>query len=209
MKNYLVAVSKAFKLVYPELIWEQPREDSKTIYLTFDDGPTPAVTDWVLELLAKHQVKASFFCIGKNIMNHPDIFDRILKEGHRIGNHSHNHLNGWYTKTEKYLKNAQEAAQFIPKDQGLLFRPPYGRIRKKQIRQLKTAGYQIIMWTALSADWDLKNSPQVCVDNCLKNSINGSILVFHDSVKAQKNLYGSLETVIIELKNLGFEFKTL
>lgn len=209
MKNYLVAVSKAFKLVYPELIWEQQREKSKTIYLTFDDGPTPEVTDWVLDLLAKHKIQASFFCIGKNIENHPAIFNRILEEGHRIGNHTQNHLNGWNTKTEKYLKNIEETAQLIPKEQGLLFRPPYGRIRKKQIRALKNQAYKIIMWTALSADWDVKNSPQVCVDNCLKNAKNGSILVFHDSVKAQKNLYGSLETVIMELKNRGFEFKTL
>ncbi|MDA8596465.1 polysaccharide deacetylase family protein [Flavobacteriaceae bacterium] len=209
MKNYLVAVSKAFKLVYPELIWEQQREKSKTIYLTFDDGPTPEVTDWVLDFLAKHKIQASFFCIGKNIENHPAIFNRILEGGHRIGNHTQNHLNGWNTKTDKYLKDIEEAARLIPREQGLIFRPPYGRIRKKQIRALKNQAYKIIMWTALSADWDAKNTPQVCIDNCLKNSKDGSILVFHDSVKAQKNLYGSLETVIMELKNRGFEFKTL
>lgn len=208
MSYYLVAVSKLFQLLYPSLVWKR-QTNKPIIYLTFDDGPTPGVTDWVLKILDKHQIPATFFCIGKNIVEQQKLFNRILERGHRIGNHTQNHINGWKSSSKAYLEDVLEASKHIPERQGKLFRPPYGRIKSSQIQALKKEGYEIIMWTALSADWDQKVSPKDCIKNCLRHSKPGSILVFHDSIKAKRNLSESLESVIVKLKEEGYRFGLL
>ena len=209
MRPYLVYPPKALRRIYSELLWAGPKKTPKTIYLTFDDGPTESVTFWVLDLLLKYQIKATFFLIGKNIEEYPEIYARILKEGHRVGNHTHNHLKGWKHSTEAYLENIARTEALLPQKTEKLFRPPYGRIKKSQIRALLDLNYKIIMWSALSADWDSDNSPEQCVENCLNHTENGRILVFHDSKKAQKNLMGSLETVLKNLLEQGYEFGLL
>jgi peptidoglycan/xylan/chitin deacetylase (PgdA/CDA1 family) len=208
MGIYTNYAPKLIKLLYPELIWDKATGE-KRAFLTFDDGPTPEVTPWVLDQLDKHQIKATFFCIGKNIVENPEIFQDILKRGHRVGNHTHNHLNGWKFNSKEYLKNILTAADFIPQSQGKLFRPPYGRIKKSQIRKLDSLGYEIVMWSILSGDWDKKTSPEQCVKNCTYNLDKGNVLVFHDSRKAEKNLKGSLEKVILHLKEKEYSFDIL
>jgi peptidoglycan/xylan/chitin deacetylase (PgdA/CDA1 family) len=205
---YTTYAPKLIKLLYPELIWDKASGD-KRAFLSFDDGPTPEVTTWVLDELDKHQIKATFFCIGKNIVENPSILQDIINRGHRVGNHTHNHLNGWRYNSKTYLENSLKAADFIPENQGKLFRPPYGRITKSQIRKLNSLDYKIVMWSILSGDWDKKTSPEECVNNCVKNLDKGNIFVFHDSRKAEKNLKGSLEKVILNLKEKGYTFDLL
>jgi len=195
--------------------------DAKEIYLTFDDGPTPEITDFVLEELKKYDAKASFFCIGKNIQKHPDIFKRILLDKHTIGNHTQQHLNGWKTKKIPYIHNilacehtildtlekVQEAGM---KTQGAkLFRPPYGKIKRSQAKELDRKGYRIIMWDVLSADFDTDISNEKCLQNVLKNTKNGSIIVLHDSVKASKKIRFVLPKILKEFSKKGFVFKAI
>ncbi len=184
--------------------------NKKQIYLTFDDGPTPKITPFVLSELKKHNAKATFFCIGKNIENHPHIFKQIIDEGHTIGNHTHNHLNGWENSTKIYLQNIQKTAKIINSKlttyNSQLFRPPYGKIKSAQAKELQKLGYKIILWDVLSADFDTTINHQKCTENVLKNTQNGSIIVFHDSVKASKKLYATLPKVLAELSKKGYEF---
>lgn len=185
------------------------------IFLTFDDGPIPEVTPWVLDELKKHDVKASFFCIGDNIDKHPDIFKRILSEGHVVGNHSYNHLNGWQTKTSSYIANVMQCEKSIEHTSGKqnmrrLFRPPYGRMTSKQARILVEKGFQIVMWTVLSFDYHSKASKEECLENVLKNLEAGNIIVFHDSLKAEDNLRYVLPRVLgFVNNNTTLEFDTL
>lgn len=197
-------------LIYPSLTWRMP-SDQNDLYLTFDDGPVPGPTDFVLDVLAKTSVKATFFCIGDNIRKHPELFSSIIANGHAVGNHTTNHLNGWRTPSKAYVENvdgfdeiAQKAGLQAPTR---LFRPPYGQISRKQVRLL--AGYQIIMWDALSQDYN-KN---ISVENCLKRTIRatrpGSIIVFHDSYKAQRNMEYTLPRLIDHFTGRGFRFKAI
>jgi len=193
--------------IYPKRIWAFPRENNN-VYLTFDDGPIPNVTPWVLDQLKKHNAKATFFCIGDNIRKNPGIFKRIIAEGHSVGNHTYNHLNGWQTNTHKYLVNIEKAeiqirkkSEFDPpifQDQNseLLFRPPYGKMTSKQSAILQNQGYRIVMWNIISYDYDSDLSKDKCLDNVLKNIGPGSIVVFHDSIKAEKNLRYVLPKVL-------------
>lgn len=163
-----------------------PRRE-KALYLTFDDGPIPEVTPWVLETLSQYAGKATFFCIGDNVRKHPAIYQRIREEGHAVGNHTFNHLNGWKTSRDAYLENVGKCAELVDSS---LFRPPYGRIRRKQAQRLVAADnrYRIIMWDVLSGDFDTGLSPEKCLRNVLKHTENGSIVVFHDSLKAERRL---------------------
>jgi len=179
--------------LYPERIWAFSREE-KSIYLTFDDGPIPEVTPWVLDELKKHNAKATFFCIGENVQKHPEIFQRILSEGHSVGNHTFNHMNGWKTATSEYIENVDKAegqmgnnSKFKIQD-SRLFRPPYGKITSKQAKILQRKGFKIVMWDIISYDYDANTSPEKCLQNVLKNIKPGSVVVFHDSLKAEKNL---------------------
>lgn len=210
MKMYWVKTNWIIKKIFPNYIWNIKTTQNKTVYLTFDDGPTPEITDWTLDLLTKYNAKATFFSIGENINKYPEIFQRIIIEGHSVGNHTFNHLNGWKTSHEKYLENVAFCSEEISKynqPPQLLFRPPYGKIKNKQAKVLKDKGYKIIMWDVLSADFDQTITPDQCLENVLKNIANGSIVIFHDSVKASKNLKYVLPKVLQYLQDKKYDCK--
>lgn len=215
MKPYLFKTPSLVYRLFPSLLWQVQREEGG-VYLTFDDGPTPEVTPYVLDLLDRYHAKATFFCIGKNIEAHPEIFKDILARGHRIGNHTHNHLNAQKWNTEEYLENVRLAETTILKhgrDHSIslprLFRPPYGRITGKLSEILLRENYRIVMWSLLSADFDLELDTVRSLKNLKKNSEPGSIIVFHDSVKAYENLKFLLPEYLEFLKRERKEMKTL
>jgi len=191
-------------------VWNVPNPDNN-IFLTFDDGPIPEVTPWVLDVLRSLDVKATFFCVGENISKHPGIFERVLKEGHSIGNHTYNHLNGWHTDLNSYSENITKTEDVL-KEHGVvskLFRPPYGRIKSSQSKFLKDKQYKIIMWDVLSKDYLQTIEPQNVRKNVLNNIDSGSIIVCHDNIKAFKNLQAVLESTILELLERGYVLKAL
>lgn len=204
---YLVKTPWLLKQFYPGLLWNKDR-DSKIIYLTFDDGPIPIVTPFVLKNLKAYQAKATFFCIGDNIKKHPDIFEAVKDDGHAIGNHTFNHLKGWKTEDDVYIKNMQQCQELT---QTNLFRPPYGRIKKCQVEGLKSLfpELNIVMWDVLSGDFDMSLEPEACLKNVLKHTENGSIVVFHDSLKAFNRLEHVLPKALEYWKKAGFEFGSL
>jgi peptidoglycan/xylan/chitin deacetylase (PgdA/CDA1 family) len=211
MKFYWIKTNAAIKKIFSKYIWAIPNNE-KRIYLTFDDGPTPEITEWTLLQLKKYDIKATFFCLGKNIEKHPEIFTQIIRDGHSIGNHTFDHLNGWNTATETYLKNINSCKTAIDKlstENSKLFRPPYGKIKPSQAKQLTKSGYKIIMWDVLSADFDKEISPEECLKNVTQNTTSGSVIVFHDSVKAFANLEYTLPKTIEFLKEKGFNFETI
>ena len=257
---YLKKISTLGKFLYPSLLWNLPKTGN-TLYLTFDDGPIPEVTPWVLALLKEYHAKATFFCIGENIVKHPEVFDQILDEGHNVGNHSFNHLNGWKTPISSYIENVKKAEAIIfekresrnqrqesrdriqdlrtenieergekkesrDKKQDFrtesiekrkeaenkyvkIFRPPYGKITPKQIKTLQGQGFKIVMWEVISGDFDLNILPENCLNNLLKNSKPGSIVVFHDSIKASEKIKEVLPKVLEYYFQRGFEFKAI
>ncbi len=229
---YFKKISTLGKLLYPSLFWKMPSKQ-KILYLTFDDGPNPEITPWVLTILNEFKAKATFFCVGENVANHPDIFQQILTEGHHIGNHTYNHIKGWKTSEKDYLENVYLAEEVIlmnvnkqdnpgeirssglnphsePKTQtSKLFRPPYGKILPGQIKKLQKLGYKIVMWDVISGDFDAKLSAEDCYKNVIKNCSSGSIVVFHDSIKAAKKLKEVLPGVLKYYQEEGFEFKAI
>ena len=192
---------------YPTLTWHKNRKE-KIIYLTFDDGPIPVVTPYVLNTLKKFNAQATFFCIGENIDKYPEIFSEVISEGHTVGNHTHSHLKGWNTRVDDYLNNIRKCSEFTG---SLLFRPPYGRIEKSQITAINKQfpETEIVMWDILSGDFDQTISAQTCISNVLKNVRNGSIIVFHDSIKAFGRLEQSLPIILEKLSAQGFVFRKL
>lgn len=210
---YLKNISKLGRLLAPSLLWNMP-SNKNNIYLSFDDGPHPAITPWVLETLKHYQAKATFFCIGENIEKFPETFKQLISEGHSIGNHTHNHLKGWKTSTSVYLENTKKAEASISKFSEInhkrkLFRPPYGKIKPSQAKQLQELDYKIVMWDVLSGDFDTSISAEKCFQNVLENTKPGSIIVFHDSEKASENLKQVLPRVLKYYSEKGFEFKGL
>ncbi len=203
-------------------IWDRPTQE-KVLYLSFDDGPVPEVTEWVLDTLSRKRnpdnsaVLASFFCIGDNVRKHTAILKKTIAAGHTIGNHTYNHLNGWKTKNDIYLKNTFLAETEISKAAQLsmqypnfpLFRPPYGKIKKKQAKALQNQGYKILMYRTIAYDWDTNTSPQKCLENITSKAKSGDIIVFHDSVKAFKNMQYALPRVIDYFLEKGYTFKKL
>lgn len=185
---YLVKTPAFLKKLYPELIWDIPTKDTPHIFLTFDDGPTPGITEQVLNILEKHQTKASFFCTGKQVEKHPSLYESIVLAGHTVGNHGYAHLSGWKTSVDTYLKDIDRCADFVTSP---LLRPPYGRINRRQMALLKK-NYRIVMWDVLSGDFDAQVSPEKCLENVTENSMPGSIIVFHDSEKAAPNMLYTL-----------------
>ncbi|QOD59601.1 polysaccharide deacetylase family protein [Polaribacter haliotis] len=213
MKVYFPRTPDFIARIFSKYIWRFSL-NKKEIYLTFDDGPTPEITEFVLAELKKYNAKATFFCIGKNIENHPEIFNKIITDKHTVGNHTQNHLNGWKTKTNIYIDNFLKCEKTITHFNNStikqpLFRPPYGKIKKSQAKEILKKGYKIIMWDVLSADFDTSISEEKCLQNVLRNTKNGSIIVFHDSVKASEKLRFVLPKVLEEFSKKGFEFKAI
>ncbi len=203
---YLVKTPWWLKKMYPKLVWDMPAGD-KTLYLTFDDGPHETATAFVLDQLKLYNAKATFFCIGKNVVNNAAVYKRILEEGHAAGNHTNDHLNGWKTNGDAYLQNILEAAKHIKSQ---LFRPPYGRITRFQSKVLqRDSQFKIIMWDVLSGDFDASISPEDCLKNVVNNAKPGSIIVFHDSAKAFNRLSYALPRVLGHFTKKGFLFKSL
>ncbi len=204
--------------IYPELIW-RVNNSAKDIYLTFDDGPVPGPTEFVLRELEKYNAKATFFCIGDNVRKNPGIFRKVVEAGHIIGNHTFNHLSGWKTSSAKYLDNIRkcqdefglgspEASPGVDKlKYPPLFRPPYGRIKRRQIRQIQD--YRIYMWDVLTHDYAQNLDKDVCLRGSIRATRPGSIVVFHDSLKAEKNMSYVLPRYLEHFANLGYEFKSL
>ena len=202
---YFVKTPWWLKKLYPECVWQMPGQ-SKKIYLTFDDGPHPVATPFVLEQLKKYNAKATFFCIGKNIDEYPFLYEEILDDGHMVGNHTYNHLNGWKTDDATYIENIVLAKKRIDSN---LFRPPYGRATKFQLRLLKQQGMLPVMWTVLSGDFDTGLSREKCLINVVKNTMEGSIVIFHDSAKAFERLEYVLPRVMEHFSAKGFQFEKI
>jgi peptidoglycan-N-acetylglucosamine deacetylase len=194
MRTYLVKTPRMLKSLYSSCIWHF-EGTIDNIFLTFDDGPHPEATPFILDTLKKYNAKATFFCIGKNVALYPEIYQRIIDEGHAVGNHTNNHLNGWKTDTADYITNIAEAQHSIASN---LFRPPYGRITASQIKaiKMKFPEMKIIMWDILSGDFDTEISPEDCLRNCLKDIEAGSIVVLHDSEKAMPRMMYALPKLL-------------
>ncbi len=228
MNTYFVKTPNFIPRLFRNQVWRFSSEE-KNIYLTFDDGPTPEITHWVLDTLEEYNAKATFFCIGKNIEQHPEIFQNILEQGHSVGNHTYNHEKGWKTATEVYMqsilktetlirkfrssipksRNKSQTLNLVPQTSNLLFRPPYGKIKPSQTKRLLENNYQLIMWSVLSGDFDTAIDANKCLENVIKNTNNGSILVFHDSVKAFDKLQTVLPKVLAHFCNKGYTFKSI
>ncbi len=189
---------------FPGALWRVP-VSANQVFLTFDDGPVPEVTPWVLDLLKKEGIKACFFCVGENVERYPDIYKRILDEGHQVGNHTFNHLQGLKTPNAGYFRNIEKAAQFISSD---FFRPPHGWMRRSQFEYLNR-NYQVVMWDIISGDYKQELTPDAVVRNVLDFVRPGSIITFHDSHKSKKNLYQALPVIIQKLKEKSYQFGEL
>lgn len=213
------------RALYPNFIWKIPSVE-KEIFLTFDDGPIPEITEFVLDELEKYQAKATFFCIGGNIEKHPDIFKKIINQQHSIGNHTFNHVRGWDVEKEYYLNNFEKCEEIIleqclwsevgnllvkPKESNIerrMFRPPFGRIKRGQAEEvLKT--HEIIMWDVLTGDYDQSISRERVLSKSLRYTEKGSIVLFHDSIKASKNIFYVLPRFLAHFSAQGYTFKSL
>lgn len=208
MKLYLTKTPFLVKLLFSKWEWSFYSK-KKELYLTFDDGPTPEITDWVLDELKKYDAKATFFCIGKNIDENPQIFERIKSEGHTVGNHTQNHFKSNKHRVEDYLENISLASKHFEGIKPKLFRPPYGRLGLRKSYILRKFGYRIIMWDVLSADFDTKISETKCLNNVIANTDKGSIIVFHDSQKASEKLRFVLPKILEYYSYKGYEFKSI
>ena len=193
-----------FRVFYPSLTW-RVNTNKKILYLTFDDGPIPEVTPWVLEQLNIYNATATFFCIGDNVKKYPDIYNNIISQGHKTGNHTFSHLNGWKVPEKYYLENVTIAKEYIDSD---LFRPPYGKITRSLISSLKKE-FRIVMWDVLSYDFDRRYDGNDCFQKVVRLSISGSIIVFHDSLKAKDRLQIALPQVLKHFSEKGYSFKAL
>mgnify|MGYP001214944182 CR=1 FL=1 len=202
--NLFVKIPKFIQILFPSIIWRK-KNYQNNIWLTFDDGPTPKVTPFILNTLKEEKVKATFFLVGKQIEQQPDLYNKIISDGHVIANHSYSHINSWKSNTADYLNDIEKCQKLMPKNK--LFRPPYGKISALQIRRLKKK-YKIILWDVLSWDFSLSIAPNKVKKNVMKNTKQGSIIVFHNNQKSFRNLTSILKETIQELKQKGFLFST-
>ena len=208
-------------MFYPSLLWEMPKTGEKTIYLTFDDGPHPTITPLVLEILERYNAKATFFCIGNNVKKYPATFEMVKKAGHSVGCHTFNHEDGFKTKTDNYIKSVVAANELIHSD---LFRPPHGKIKRSELKKLKTLNFKldncsklstlnsklrIVAWTVIAYDWDHALSLEDVYQNVIRNANDGAIVAFHDSIKAYNNMISALPRVLEYYSQKGFVFKAL
>lgn len=223
----IVKTPKAARRLLPSALWKV-RTREKKLYLTFDDGPIDEATPQVLDILRQYKAKASFFVLGKNVAAHPDIYYRIVSEGHKIGNHTYDHLNGWQVQNETYYENVTHCAEQLQSmgtatvpvaagahaieelhvEEQSYFRPPYGKLTIAQYNKLKKL-YKIVMWDVLSFDFDLKITKEQVLDNVINNAVAGSIIVFHDSLKAMDKMLYALPLVLEHYSQLGYTFETL
>ena len=204
---YFVKSPRWLQMLYPNRIWQMDKH-KKEIYLTFDDGPHAGITDFVLNELKQYNAEATFFCIGKNVLKYPEVYRRIIDEGHSVGNHTQQHLNGYTTTDKIYVDGILEASNYIDSN---LFRPPYGKLKTFQAKILTTLNkpFKIIMWTILSGDFDISLSPQRCLENVVLKISNGAIVVFHDGEKAAERMMYALPKVLKILTDKGYSFKKL
>jgi peptidoglycan-N-acetylglucosamine deacetylase len=208
MHKYFIKTPWIARKLFPQYTWRVETEEKK-VYLSFDDGPHPEITPWVLDELRRFNAKASFFCIGNNVEKYPGTYQQILDEGHAVGNHTWSHCNGWKTGTHDYVEDVKRAAVLIPSN---MFRPPYGRIRGAQARLIPSAmagAARIVMWDVLSADFDNSISSQQCLENVIVNYSRGSIIVFHDSEKALPHLQTVLPLVLENFRQEGYQCEML
>ena len=214
---HFFTVPSTIQWLIPSCTWRKEGQ-GKVIYLTFDDGPNPEITTWVMDELKKHQIKATFFCVGDNLKKFPEVAKKLLTEGHQIGNHTMHHIKGWKHKNVDYLKDIEDCDTEIrkiyeqmndEKAQPRLFRPPYGQIKPSQIKRLRTIGYEIIQWSNLSCDYDKRLNCEKSLSALVKNAKPGSIVVFHDSEKAENQLKKILPRYLKALLADGYTFQTL
>lgn len=201
---YFTKTPKFIQSLFPHYTWKMPKKD-RVIYITFDDGPIPKVTPWVLETLKAYNAKATFFCVGDNIQKHPDVFEQVKSAGHALGNHTYNHLSGWNTENIPYFHNIRKCARLVKSE---LFRPPYGRIKPTQA-QFLARHYNIVMWDVLSGDFDPDLSKEDCLSNSIMSTRRGSIIVFHDSLKSWDKLQFVLPRYLEFFSQKGYRFEAI
>ena len=209
MLKYRAKTPWWLKLIFPKkLVWEMPTGDEPAVYITFDDGPHPVATPFVLDLLDKYEAKATFFCVGNNVTKYPEVYSQVINKGHSPANHTFNHMNGWKTDDNTYLENIAKADEHI---KSKLFRPPYGKMKRSQARKLKKkyADLRVIMWDVLSADFDKEITPMQCLNNVLQHIRPGSIVLFHDSEKAWDRMSYALPHVLEHCKQQGWKMKAI
>ena len=204
MRAYLVKTPSFFRLLYPSCVWKIPNAKNE-IFLTFDDGPSPEFTERILDVLASKNILATFFCVGKQVEKHSQLFKNIIAAGHSVANHSHSHQNGWTTNNIAYINDVKSCAKLINSN---LYRPPYGKISSKQLKVLKKK-YHIIMWDVIGGDFDLKATAEKIKQNVLKNTQSGSIIVLHDNPKFAEKMLSVLPQIIDSLLLSGFRFSLI
>jgi peptidoglycan/xylan/chitin deacetylase (PgdA/CDA1 family) len=201
---YLIKTPGFVQGLFPNFTWKIPSNE-REVFLTFDDGPVPSTTPWILDLLDSFNAKATFFCVGENVARNPDLFAEIKRRGHMVGNHTYNHLAGWSTDNIDYYHNIRKCAQLVDSP---LFRPPYGKMKPSQIQFLQRH-YQIVMWDVLSGDFDEEMTPERCYSNVVRNVTEGSIVVMHDNIKSFDVLQEALPAILQDLQAQGYTFKAL
>jgi peptidoglycan-N-acetylglucosamine deacetylase len=192
------------KRLYPRAIWNQPRKE-KTIYLTFDDGPVEGLTDWILDELKRHDARATFFCVGQNILKNKTLYQRIKSEGHLTANHTMTHVNGFTRNVREYMGEVEACSKLV---ENKVFRPPYGKMKRSQYKALVSKGFKVILWDVISYDYE-KISEKACARNSIHNAKRGSIVLFHDNMKAEKNVKYALPLFLRHFKTLGYSFQHL
>ncbi|HJZ41585.1 MAG TPA: polysaccharide deacetylase family protein [Bacteroidales bacterium] len=200
----IVRIPRIFRQAYPGLTWKMPG-DRKVLYITFDDGPTPGITSAALTILGKFNARATFFCIGRNAERHPEILQEIISKGHAPGNHTYSHLKGWFTPNREYFEDILLAARIVPSG---LYRPAYGMITPRQVKHLKDQ-YRIVLWDVMSYDFHPRTSGEKCLDNVIRYARPGSVIVFHDSVKASEKVLFALPGVLEYFGKQGYAFESI